>query len=507
VLAGWAKSGKRATHALDRTVAIKVSTEKFNERFEREARAVAALNHPNICQLYDVGPDYIVLEYIEGSPVSPMDNPRKLIDIAIQIADGMSAAHTAGFVHRDLKPANVLVTADGRVKILDFGLAKALAKPQAPDATQALTLTDPGLVTGTPAYMSPEQASASPNIDARSDQFAVGLMLYEMAGGKPAFKRQTAVETLTAIIREDPEPLPQGIPAPLRWIIHRCLAKEPRDRYESSRDLYLELRSLREHLSDTSTTALPAVTAEPKHKTSWAVGAAFLAGIAPGALATFLLRPAPTPPAALRYSPFSFEQGGQSFPFGLRTGKASPSPPIRSRPIPTRSMLRYLDSPAATQITRIAERALPVAWTSAGRIVFATQRAPAGLWTVSPVGGEPEPLMATTQGITWSVSRDGSAAAHWHQGDDGVSSLWISSPPGAAPKPYQPAPFASRQGFNVPQTRFSPDGKQILLFRNGGMGEEAWLMPYPRGCITPTPPHSPESARIRWHALIFVDAR
>src|SRR4030081_327667 len=153
---------------LDRMVAVKVSKTEFNERFEREARAVAALNHPNICQLYDVGPDYIVLEYVEGSPVAPTDSTRKLLDIAVQIADGMAAAHTAGFVHRDLKPGNVLVTPDGRVKILDFGLVKTVVRPGAGDATQALTLTDAGAVAGTAAYMSPEQASGSSNLDSRS---------------------------------------------------------------------------------------------------------------------------------------------------------------------------------------------------------------------------------------------------------------------------------------------------------------------------------------------------
>ena len=130
---------------LDRTVAIKVSNDRFTERFQHEARAIAALNHPNICQLHDVGPNYLVMEFIEGSPVAPADNTRKLLDVAVQIADGLSAAHAAGIVHRDLKPDNILVTRDGRVKILDFGLAKsAVAATAAADgATQTMASPTP----------------------------------------------------------------------------------------------------------------------------------------------------------------------------------------------------------------------------------------------------------------------------------------------------------------------------------------------------------------------------
>src|SRR5689334_7650888 len=150
---------------LDRTVAIKISPEQFSDRFEREARAVAAMNHPNICTLHDVGPNYLVMEYVEGEPVSHADSTRKLLDIAVQIADGLSAAHSAGILHRDLKPANILVTRDGRVKILDFGLAKTVT-PSEQDATVAMTSTEPGMILGTVAYMSPEQARGAP-LDSR----------------------------------------------------------------------------------------------------------------------------------------------------------------------------------------------------------------------------------------------------------------------------------------------------------------------------------------------------
>src|SRR5580658_1925607 len=149
---------------LNRIVAIKISQTRFSDRFEREARAVAALNHPNICQLYDVGENFLVMEFINGAPVAAPDTPRKLLDIAVQIADGLSAAHAASLVHRDLKPDNILITGPqsaqpGRVKILDFGLAKT-ATDTSPDddATRALSLTDSGTTVGTAAYMSPEQA-------------------------------------------------------------------------------------------------------------------------------------------------------------------------------------------------------------------------------------------------------------------------------------------------------------------------------------------------------------
>lgn len=271
---------------LNRIVAIKVAQAEFTERFAHEARSIAALNHPNICQIYDVGPNYLVMEYVEGAPMAPPDGPRKLLDLAVQVADGIAAAHTAGIVHRDLKPDNILVTTDGRVKILDFGLAKAIAqeKPM-DDATGTIMLTEPGTVVGTVTYMSPEQARGDQNLGTQSDQFTFGLILYEMAVGQRPFVRGSRAETMTAIIREDPEPLPPAVPAPLKWVIARLLAKDPADRYDSSRDLHRELKQIRERLSEVTGVSQAAIASPPVSKRGTPMWAMLVAGLAVGAAA------------------------------------------------------------------------------------------------------------------------------------------------------------------------------------------------------------------------------
>src|SRR5579859_1990360 len=271
ILAAIGKGGmgevwKARDTRLDRIVAIKFCAAEFSQRFGREAKAIASLNHANICQIYDVAPEYIVMEYVEGAPVAPVDSPRKLLDIAVQMTDGLAAAHAAGIIHRDLKPDNVLITRNGRVKILDFGLAKAAHGEVGPDdATRTLhpgeqDLTEPGTAIGTVAYMSPEQARGQHNLTAQSDQFSLGIVLYELATGKRAFLRGSKAETMTAIIREDAEALPATVPAPLRWVIERLLQKDPAERYDSTGDLYRELRQLRDHLSESvPASAIPAV--------------------------------------------------------------------------------------------------------------------------------------------------------------------------------------------------------------------------------------------------------
>ncbi len=304
---------------LDRVVAVKVSHAEFTERFEREARSIAALNHPNVCQLYDVGHNYLVMEFVEGAPIAPPDTSRKLLDMAVQIADGLAAAHAAGIVHRDLKPDNILITGDGRVKILDFGLAKAVAGAGGDDdATQsiAMSLTDAGTTLGTIAYMSPEQARGKTNLTAQSDQFSFGLVLYEMAAGKRAFQRGSGAETMTAIIREDAETLPTSVPAHLRWIVERLLSKEPAERYDSTRDLYRELRQVRERMSESaSAVAIPqseTTLAPTRRKIPWAaIAVVLLLGLALTAVLLFVSRQNVGPDLAkYRYTPFAMNSSG-----------------------------------------------------------------------------------------------------------------------------------------------------------------------------------------------------
>jgi len=302
---GMGEVWKARDTRLERTVAIKFSHAAFSDRFQREARAIGALNHPNIATLYDVGPDYLVMEYVEGGPVRPTDDTRKLLDLAIQIADGLATAHAAGLAHRDLKPDNILVTKAGRVKILDFGLAKQTAVPGEDEAT--LTVTQPGTVMGTVAYMSPEQARGE-EVDVRSDQFSFGLILYELATGRRAFQRDSVPETLTAIIREDPEPLPDSVPAPLRWAIGTCLEKDPANRYDTTRGLHIELRRLRERLTESAETVpQPAhrqATAPPaghwRRRAPWIAAALPAAGLLALAWVHFGETP-PLPTAPVRF--------------------------------------------------------------------------------------------------------------------------------------------------------------------------------------------------------------
>lgn len=218
---------------LNRDVAIKISAAQFSERFEREAKAIAALNHPNICQIYDVGPNYLVMEYIEGTPLKrplPID---EALRYAVQICDALDHAHSRNFTHRDLKPANILVTASG-IKLLDFGLALFSGGPVAADNTATMGLTQPGTILGTAAYMSPEQAEAKP-ADARSDIFSFGVVLYEMLSGRLPFPGDTAIAIMASIVRDEPKPLEAT--AEVAGVVSRCLRKSSAERYQTATEV------------------------------------------------------------------------------------------------------------------------------------------------------------------------------------------------------------------------------------------------------------------------------
>ena len=240
---------------LGRDVALKVlhgdvsQSPERRSRFEREARSVAALNHPNIVSMFDIGEEdgmvFFVSELVDGELLrarierGPMAI-RELLDIAIQLADGISAAHAVGISHRDLKPENVMINRDGRVKILDFGLARQAHQTVMPAESTATmhygSATQPGSVMGTAEYMSPEQVRGGAT-DHRTDQFSLGIVLYEMLTGKQPFHRETAVQTMSAVITDDPAGVDPDIqaklPPPLRWTIERCLAKDPQRRYQT----------------------------------------------------------------------------------------------------------------------------------------------------------------------------------------------------------------------------------------------------------------------------------
>jgi WD40 repeat protein len=307
---------------LGRDVAVKVLPLSFasdperQRRFEQESRAVAALDHPNVLVVHDVGAHesrpWIVTELLDGESLREKLRegrlpPRKAVDIAVQVARGLSAAHEKGIVHRDLKPDNVFVTRDGRAKVLDFGLARldplSLDREGETQAAPKET-TSPGLLVGTIAYMSPEQARGRP-ADARSDVFALGAVLYEMLAGKRPFTGPTAADTLSAILREDPPPVQTGsgvVPPALDRVLRRCLEKEPSERFQTARDVGFALEALSQATdSTTSDTAFGGALSAGRGRrrvTSRSLlrGAALVAvGAAAMAGAHWLLAPTPAP--------------------------------------------------------------------------------------------------------------------------------------------------------------------------------------------------------------------
>ena len=515
----------RATDTrLKRDVAVKVLPAALAgdpdrlARFQREAEVLASLNHPNIGGIYGLeesgGVTALVLELVEGPTLAdriaqgaiPIDES---LPIARQIAEAARSGARAGIIHRDLKPANIKVRADGVVKVLDFGLAKAMEPTSAISASASTspTITTPamtqaGMILGTAAYMSPEQARGK-TADKRADVWAFGAVLFEMLTGRRAFPGEDITDTIVSVVSKEPDwrTLPAATPAGLRRLLARSLKKDPRARLQAIGDARVQIEELLSGAPD-ETLAAPGVPAavpaawprSAPRVLPWTLAASTLVFAVASVLLWAPWRGASPRPTALRFTPFAFEQGGQSNPVWAPDGKAVAFAARQKDTDPFQVYVRYLDSPLATPITHFDVHAIPIAWTAAGRIVFQSTQPPAGLWSVSPVGGEPQPFQTmeasigpATEASTASVSRDGSALAWLHRGDDGLVGVWISSPAGSTPKRYEPAPFAARLSVSSPTVKFSPAGTQILLVRDAGAGEEAWLMPYPANAADP--PH------------------
>lgn len=482
---------------LGRDVALKIlpadvaGDTSRRQRFELEARAVAALNHPNIVAIYDVAFEdraaFMVSELVPGETLRGVIQRgpvplRNALDIAVQTADGLAAAHAAHIVHRDLKPENIMVTGDGRVKILDFGLAKSIGRPAAhADATRTIASTSPGTILGTASYMSPEQASGAAEVDGRSDQFSLGLIVQELITGKKAFERPTAAETMAAIIREDPAPLPVSLQGPFRWSLERCLAKEPAQRYEATRDLFLELRQLRDHASDISTTSASVPSPAKAHRISGLVLGGLVLGALPVALAAgfalaLMWLEAPLAPA--RYIPLATEPGIKTMPAWSPAGdRIAYSAEVDGI---FQILVRKIGSSTPAQITRQdASCFLPFWSPESTRIYYIVERQglDRSLWSTGVAGGDAEKVL---DGVARAaLSPDGKSLVVVARQPDTTYGLMLSSPPGAPPRPF-PQPLVSdlRRAFDWQlAVQFTKDGKYLGLLTDSQAKTEFWKIP------------------------------
>jgi Tol biopolymer transport system component len=418
---------------LDRRVAIKLLSIGFAAdphskiRFEREARTISQLEHPNICRLYDVGEapgdtdapvPYLVTELLDGETLrAKLGYPanghgllsvRKALDYAGQLADGLAAAHDRGIVHRDLKPENIFITRDGRVKVIDFGIAKPTAlAPAGMTAETAAANTSPGVVIGTVAYMSPEQIRAG-DVDHRSDLFSLGVVLFEMVSGRRPFEGPSAIETMNAILTSEPPPLDAGSSTSLNLglstMIGRLLEKEPQQRFQSARDLTFALQAL----SIASGTTTTARIGRRTGARSLAIVAAAVVGLAAGAGVVRLMTPRVQPPPQVSLKRLTFDAGLEQYPTLAPDGKtflfvssAAGNQDIYLRRVDGRNAINLTRSPAAdTQ---------PAFSPDGSQIAFRSSRDGGGIFVMGATGESVRRL--TTVGYNPSWAPDGSRIA------------------------------------------------------------------------------------------------
>ena len=469
---------------LARDVAIKVLPASFSadpervRRFQQEARAAGALNHPNLTAVYDIGSHegtaYVVSELLEGQTLDarlaegPL-SPRKAVEYALQIARGLAAAHDKGIVHRDLKPENLFVTRDGRLKILDFGLAKfgaldAGESPAGPLATSAGT--EPGVVLGTLGYMSPEQVRGRP-ADPRSDIFSFGAVLYEMLSGKRAFPGTSAADTISAILREDPPEITRGdrqIPDALERIIRHCLEKQPEERFRSAHDLAFALEAVASP-SGSSSAALPlAIRTRPRlARLNWrwilALGVAALAGVL---LDRFLLRP-PGQPRLVTFRPLTYS-GSDFSPAASPDGRTLAF--ASERDGRRRIWLKQLAGGNEVALTSGPDD--DPRFSPDGSMVLFTRSegTRTTLYRVPLLGGEPRKLAENASDGEWSP--DGRRIVFVRKSlNRGVlgSSILVAAADGAGARE-----LTRIEDHSLRWPRWSPDGRTIALVDSGLAG-------------------------------------
>jgi serine/threonine protein kinase len=396
---------------LNRAVAIKflsddVADAAARRRFQREAQTASSLNHPHILSVYDVGEfegrQYIVTELVDGGTLSDWARRetrtwQEIVDLLTGIADALAAAHHVGILHRDIKPANILVGTNGYAKLVDFGLAKEVTRPHDDDATRALTEggTRPGVVIGTIAYMSPEQASGKP-LDPRSDVFSFGVVLYELLAGRRPFGGDTDLEVLQTIVHGRPDPLPKEIPAALRMVIDKALRKDPAERYQTMRDLVVDLRRLvRQPLSAASGTS-------PRLR--WLVAGAAAMLLISAAITLFRFQPSPVAPTPQYFQLTNLDSAtqpalspdGRMLAFVRGTSTFTGEGQIYVKLLPDGDPVQLTHD----DVSKMAPRFSP----DGSRVAYSTNDGLSGwqVWTVSVIGGqEPRRLLANAEGLAW----------------------------------------------------------------------------------------------------------
>lgn len=476
---------------LDREVAIKILPEALAadperlERFQREAKSVAALNHPQIVTIHSVeevdGVHLLTMEVVKGKSLDKIlpelgFDLERFFDLGVQIADGLAAAHDKGITHRDLKPANVMVTDEGRVKILDFGLAKLAQSESAPEDTELLT--QDGMILGTVPYMSPEQVQGLP-VDARSDIFSLAILLYEMATGRRPFQGDNPASVISAVLTQNPAPVTQfkvGLPNHLGRIIRRCLEKKPERRYQSARDVQLELEELQKEsrsapLPDPGTPGSPSAAAAAGNRVSWlkltALGVvAVLLGLA---LGYSLRRPREIEPPRIRtltVSGYDSEPAaspdGSLVAFRSRRGGRS------------RIWLKQLATGGEELVTE-GEDSRPRFSPDGSALLFARDEgAKLSIYRQAIVGGQARKVIDNATGADWSP--DGTRIAFTRtRSEDGTSvyCLGLTDAQGGNER------ILARVNLQLDAPRWSPDGSTLAAVKSpleGTNGEFALLL-------------------------------